>query len=254
MTCFEANSNCVLSSKEERDARAIQENQALATKAATDDAQAKIEAEQNAAAKRAADLESKRNALLKEQGDIEKNGRRLSDGGARVQMSQRIRSSARQKSSGNSSSSHRRSSTKRLPRRVSGPNAARHDGLSSRPPSSSCPQEQQAAYEEVLSNFTAGLQQALTTSSNEINSSLRENELAASENERQQTDLRKSFEEEQNIALRLQSSPEERLQIESQINAADASGNLNAGVDALSGVVSSEPRAGVDGTNWPRAT
>lgn len=219
---------------------AIQENQALATKAATDDAQSQIAAEQNAAAKRAADLEAKRNALLKEQADIEKErqeakkwwGNNADVSADKKQREKEIRNELQQIT----------------PQIIDEKTASqgvgvelRHDTMAEFAAAvEQLPQDQQAAYEEVLSNFTTGLQQALTTTNNEIGSSLRENELAASENERKQSDARKAFEEEQNTALRLQNTPDERMAIEQQINSSAQSGNLNAGIDALSGVVSGE--------------
>ncbi len=101
------------------------------------------------------------------------------------------------------------------------------------------PKEQQAAYEKVLSEFANKMQTSLTSANQELTSSLQENTATMNENQRAQETATKAFEQEQNVALRLQ-APEERAKLEQDINKATATGNLNAGIDALSGTVSSE--------------
>lgn len=219
---------------------AIQEATDLAAKAATDEAQSRVEAEQNAAAKRATELEQKRNALLKERHDIETERQETKiwwgDGyDVSAEKQQREKEIAKELEFLQPQIIDEKTASQgvgvELNRDTMAEFAAAVEAL---------PQDQQAAYEEVLSNFATGLQQALTTANNDIQSSLRENELAATENERKQTEARKAFEEEQNIALQLQNTPTQRQEIEQQINAAAQTGNLNAGIDALSGVVTGD--------------
>jgi hypothetical protein len=102
------------------------------------------------------------------------------------------------------------------------------------------PQEQQAAYEEVLDKFQQDLSAAIQTANQDLEASLRENQQSLDDNSQKVDDARKAYEEEQNIALRLQSSPNERKALEQSVNTATATGNLNAGIDAISGVVSTE--------------
>lgn len=102
------------------------------------------------------------------------------------------------------------------------------------------PQEQQAAYEQVLEKFAQQMSTAIQSANQQLEASLRENQQALDDNSRKVDDARKAYEEEQNIALRLQSTPNERKALEQSVNSATATGNLNAGIDAISGVVSTE--------------
>jgi hypothetical protein len=102
------------------------------------------------------------------------------------------------------------------------------------------PKEQQAAYEKVLADFVQAQSTAVSSANADLVSALRENEMTIKENANKQEQLQKQYEQEQNVALRLQSSPDERIKLEQGVTAATATGNLNAGIDALSGVVSSE--------------
>ena len=102
------------------------------------------------------------------------------------------------------------------------------------------PKEQQAVYEKVLADFVQAQSTAVSSANADLASALRENEMTIKDNANRQEQLQKQYEQEQNVALRLQGSPEERLKLEQGVNAATATGNLNAGIDALSGVISSE--------------
>lgn len=102
------------------------------------------------------------------------------------------------------------------------------------------PQEQQAAYESVLSDFQQSLVTAVQSANSELTAALQENQSATEDNTRQQDELRRQFEEEQNIALRLQSDPTARQELEQNVQSATVGGDLNAGIDALSGTVSGE--------------
>lgn len=102
------------------------------------------------------------------------------------------------------------------------------------------PEDQQAAYEAVLAEFVSTMNSAMQTANSGVESALRDNEQQLQENVRAQQDATSAFEEQQNIALRLEQSPDERAKLEDSVNQAAASGNLNAGIDAVSGVVSTE--------------
>lgn len=101
------------------------------------------------------------------------------------------------------------------------------------------PKEQQAAYESVLTDFINKLSASQQAANQDLKSAIQENEMALKDNSRSQDEARKAFEAEQNIALQLQ-APGERQKLEQSVNDATATGNLNAGIDAVSGVVSSE--------------
>lgn len=102
------------------------------------------------------------------------------------------------------------------------------------------PEDQQAAYEAVLAEFVSTMNSAMQTANSGVESALRDNEQQLQENVRAQQDATSAFEEQQNIALRLEQNPEERAKLQDSVNQAAASGNLNAGIDAVSGVVSTE--------------
>lgn len=101
------------------------------------------------------------------------------------------------------------------------------------------PEEQRAAYEAALDQFQSSLSNSIKTANQELEAQLRENKQSLDENKRSVDDARKAYEDEQNIALRLQ-APNERKNLEQSLTTATATGNLNAGIDAISGVVSTE--------------
>ena len=220
--------------------QAIQESQALAMKAATDEAQSQVAAEQNAAEKRAAELRQQRNALLKEKADIERERQETRDWWGRgsdvsAEKKQREREIGMELQALQPRIIDEVTASQGVDVQLTAASMAEFAAAIER-----LPQDQQAAYEEVLSKFATGLQQSLTTANNDMQSAIRENELAVTENQRKQDEARKLFEAEQNIALDMQASPAKQQEIQQQINAAANAGNLNAGIDALGGVVSGE--------------
>jgi len=102
------------------------------------------------------------------------------------------------------------------------------------------PEEQRSVYEETLSKFEESLKNSLSSATDELQSKLRDNEQALKDNKRSVDDATKAYQDEQNTALRLQASPAERKALEQSVTEATATGNLYSGIDALSGVVSSE--------------
>jgi len=102
------------------------------------------------------------------------------------------------------------------------------------------PEEQRSVYEETLSKFEESLKTSLSSATDELQSKLRDNEQALKDNKRSVDDATKAYQDEQNTALRLQASPTERKALEQSVTAATATGNLYEGIDALSGVVSSD--------------
>ena len=217
----------------------IQEGLGIEVKTATDTANAATQTEQNAAAKRMAELQNERRQLVTEQEQL-------------VQQDQTEKSWW----GGDGKDPKREEEKKRIQKRLEEitpqilDEAASAEGVGVElTPSTmaeyaaaieNLPQEQQAAYEQVLDKFAQQMSTAIQSANQQLEASLRENQQALNDNSRSVEDARKAYEEEQNIALRLQSSPQERKALEQSVNTATATGNLNAGIDAVSGVVSTE--------------
>lgn len=109
------------------------------------------------------------------------------------------------------------------------------------------PKEVQAAYETTLKEFVAALVAADKESLSDLKSATQDNEAALKENTARQKELNDAFNEQRDVALRLQSDPTQRREIETNIGTAAAQGNLNAGIDALSGVVSTDKESELRG-------
>ena len=217
----------------------IQEGLGIEVKTATDAANAATQTEQNAAAKRKAELQNERRELVDQQ----------------EKLTQQDQADASWWG-GDGKNAKREEEKKRISKRLEEitpqilDEAASAEGVGvALTPTTmaeyaaaieNLPQEQQAAYEQVLDKFAQQMSTAIQSANQQLEASLRENQQALDDNTRKVEDARKAYEEEQNIALRLQSSPNERKTLEQSVNSATATGNLNAGIDAISGVVSTE--------------
>lgn len=217
----------------------IQEGLSIEVKSATDTANAATQSEQNAAEKRKAELQNERRQLVTEQEKL-------------IQQDQEDASWWGGDGKDAKREEEKRRIGKRLgeitPQILDEAASAEGVGVTLTPTTMAeyaaaiekLPQEQQAAYEQVLDKFAQQMSTAIQSANQQLEASLRENQQALDDNSRKVEDARKAYEEEQNIALRLQSTPNERKELEQSVNSATATGNLNAGIDAISGVVSTE--------------
>lgn len=218
------------------DAADVDEGLSIDVKTATDTANAKIQSDKVTAKKTSAELQKERDAVQKENDEIFRSGRGIT---GNKEMTTKNRQTFED--------NKRR--LWELDSQISEQNFTAADvGVSLSETTMSefasavqeLPDEQRAAAEQTLKDFQAAIQSAVESAKSQVDSELSKVSTDIAANDQAGRDEISKFEAEQNIALRLQNDPSERSKLEQDVNMASATGNLNAGIDALSGVVSTE--------------
>lgn len=211
----------------------VEEGLSLDIKAATDTASGKLLSEQAAARKAAAELQQQREALKIENDKLFKSGRGITGNKEMTkEASATFEENKRRMFELDSQISEQRQIAEGV-----------GIGLSETTMSEfatairELPEEQRAAAAQTLKDFESAIQTAVGAAKSDVTSQLGATDADIATLEQSRRDALSSFETEQNTALRLQNDPAARGGLEEAVNLASASGNLNAGIDAVSSVV-----------------
>jgi methyl-accepting chemotaxis protein len=213
----------------------VEEGFDLDVKSAVDSATSRIQAERANAAKTAAELKAERDALQKENDKIFRSGRGIT-GNKEMTSENRetFEENKRRMWELDQSISEQRTTAAGVGVELTATTMNEFAEAIKE-----LPDEQRATAEQTLKDFQMAIQTAVESAKSQFDTKLSENTAEMNQLRQDRADAMSKFENEQNIALRLQ-APEARQTLEKSVTEATATGNLNAGIDAISGVVSAD--------------
>jgi len=213
----------------------VEEGLNLDVKSAVDTAMSRIQAERSAAAKTAAEMKAERDALQKENDKIFKSGRGITGNKEMTSENrEKLEENKRRIWELDSAISEQNTTAAGVGVELSATTMNEFAQAIKE-----LPDEQRATAEQTLKDFQAAIQTAVESAKSQFDTKLSENTAEMNQIRQDRADAMSKFENEQNIALRLQ-APEARQTLEKSVTEATATGNLNAGIDAISGVVSAD--------------